>query len=305
MVPLSVRNKHNQFATTLIYYKIDKKSIPKNGNNKIYSKFFNFYGVVILLFMWYTCFSDFLYPKIYRKDLRYMRCKNCGFDNQEGRYICENCGSPLFDDNDQIVPETDDPENIPPQRLIDEVEEDAVDMDEEKEKNKKSLIIIIVLAVILVAMIVGIIVAAVTGGDDETTTDPTESITAQTTDEESTETTRRRTTTERTTETTTESTTERTTTTTTTTVARFTVSVDIDGNGSVSGDGTFEAGNRTTLVATPDSGYQFIGWFDNDTGAQVASGTRYTITVDSNRNLTARFSALPTQNEPAEEPADE
>ena len=224
-----------------------------------------------------------------------MRCKNCGFDNQDGRYICENCGSPLFDDNGQIVPEEDDVENQPPQKL-DEPEE--TDIEDEKEKNKKSLIIIIVLAVILVAMTVGIIVAAVVNNDEETTTGPSVSVTTTTTEDETERSTRNRTTTERTTESTTERT---TTTTTTTTVARFTVSVDIDGNGSVTGDGTFESGTRTTLIATPDSGYQFMGWYDNDTGSQVASGSRYTVTVDSNRNLTARFAALPQQNDPTGE----
>ncbi|MDE6659485.1 MAG: zinc-ribbon domain-containing protein, partial [Eubacterium sp.] len=25
-----------------------------------------------------------------------MRCKNCGSENEDGRYICQNCGSPLY-----------------------------------------------------------------------------------------------------------------------------------------------------------------------------------------------------------------
>ena len=29
-----------------------------------------------------------------------MRCKNCGADNDDNRYICEVCGSPLYDEND-------------------------------------------------------------------------------------------------------------------------------------------------------------------------------------------------------------
>ena len=225
-----------------------------------------------------------------------MRCKNCGFDNNEGRYICENCGSPLFDDSSEIIPEDDGIENRPPERL-DEPEE--VNEDDEKLKNKKSLIIIIVLAVILVAMIVGIIVAAVVNKDDETTTSPTVSISEEITEEETEITTNRRTTTEATTEETTEKTTEATTV-VSTTVARYTVSVDIDGNGNVSGSGTFESGKRATLVATPDEGYQFVGWYDNDTGAQVASGTKYSITVDSNKSLTARFTAIPEQESSTE-----
>lgn len=222
-----------------------------------------------------------------------MRCKNCGFDNNEGRYICENCGSPLFDDSSEIIPEEDDIENRPAER-IEEAEETVED--DEKLKNKKSLIIIIVLAVILVAMIVGIVVAAVVNKDDETTTAPTVSVTQDVTEEETEKPTKNRTTTEKPTEATSEETTV-TTTAPTTTVARYTVSVDIDGNGSVSGSGTYESGKRATLVAKPDDGYQFAGWYDNDTGAQVASGTRYSITVDSNRSLTARFTAIPGQDE--------
>ena len=29
-----------------------------------------------------------------------MRCKNCGTENDDNRYICENCGSPLYDENE-------------------------------------------------------------------------------------------------------------------------------------------------------------------------------------------------------------
>lgn len=231
-----------------------------------------------------------------------MRCKNCGFDNNEGRYICENCGSPLYDDNGQIVPGEDDINDGGLQETEPAGTSGADEDEDEKLKNKKNIIIIIVLGVILVAMIVGIIVAAVVNKEDKTTTDPSVSITSSADETESRKTTSRRTTTERTTESTTERTTT-TTTTTTTTVARYTVTVDIDGTqgGSVSGAGTFEAGSKTTLVATVNSGYQFAGWFDNDTGAMVASGTSYTITVNGNKSLTARFSPLPEQEEPTNE----
>lgn len=101
-----------------------------------------------------------------------MRCKNCGFDNEEGRYICENCGSPLYDEDNEINPENDngDTKIIPNVSQLDEINqptpqkgaplnENDEDEDEEK-KNKRNIIIIIVLAVILVAMIVGIVVSA-------------------------------------------------------------------------------------------------------------------------------------------------
>lgn len=32
-----------------------------------------------------------------------MRCRNCGSENEDGRYICQNCGSPLYDESDEIV----------------------------------------------------------------------------------------------------------------------------------------------------------------------------------------------------------
>ena len=99
-----------------------------------------------------------------------MRCKNCGFDNEEGRYICENCGSPLYDEDNEINPENDNGNTkiIPNVSQLDEINQPTPqkgaplnenDEDEEK-KNKRNIIIIIVLAVILVAMIVGIVVSA-------------------------------------------------------------------------------------------------------------------------------------------------
>ena len=32
-----------------------------------------------------------------------MRCKNCGADNDDNRYICEVCGSPLYDESEMIT----------------------------------------------------------------------------------------------------------------------------------------------------------------------------------------------------------
>lgn len=29
-----------------------------------------------------------------------MRCKNCGTYNDDNRYICETCGSPLYDEDE-------------------------------------------------------------------------------------------------------------------------------------------------------------------------------------------------------------
>lgn len=98
---------------------------------------------------------------------------------------------------------------------------------------------------------------------------------------------------------TTEKTTESTTAETTTAPApvSYVISVDIDGNGAVSGDGSYESGTKAQLVATADEGFQFAGWYDNSTGTLVASGEKYTVTVKNNLNLTAKFERMETKAE--------
>ena len=36
-----------------------------------------------------------------RRDTLAMRCKNCGSENDDNLYICQNCGSPLYDEDDE------------------------------------------------------------------------------------------------------------------------------------------------------------------------------------------------------------
>ena len=207
-----------------------------------------------------------------------MRCKNCGFDNEEGRYICANCGSPLYDEDEEIT-DVQESGNSYASNQDNGAEDD--------DKNKKSIIIIIVLAVILVALIAGIVVSAVTGKDEETTT---ESTTISTTAEETTKkqtTTKKKTTTEK--ETTTESTTATTQAPSTTAAVLYNVYIDIDGNGAVTGDGSYEKGKKAVLTATPDDGWQFDGWYENSTGELVASGNKFTVNVNKDVTYTARF----------------
>lgn len=228
-----------------------------------------------------------------------MRCKNCGFDNDEGRYICENCGSPLFDEDNEIKPAGDNGNTkiIPNVSQLDEINRPApqnkapLDDDDEEKKNKRNIIIIIVLAVILVAMIVGLVVSASVKNKKETTTLPSTSV-SQTTEASTTKHTTTKSTTTTKKETTTEATTEKTTEKETTTKAvKYNVYIDVDGNGSVTGDGSYEKGKKASLTATPDAGYKFDGWYDNKTGELVASGSKYTVNVNGDVNLTAKFSA--------------
>ena len=78
-------------------------------------------------------------------------------------------------------------------------------------------------------------------------------------------------------------------------VVKYKVSVDSDGNGSVAikdVDGTsatIEVGSTVTVVATPDEGYMFSGWFVAGNGTRVSTAAEYTFTVSEDVALTARF----------------
>lgn len=70
-------------------------------------------------------------------------------------------------------------------------------------------------------------------------------------------------------------------------VTMYTLTVLVEGQGSVSPNGgSYEAGSRVTLTASPASGWQFIGW---STGG---SGLSTTITMNDNITVTARFQEM-------------
>lgn len=231
-----------------------------------------------------------------------MRCKNCGFENEDQRYICQNCGSPLYDEDEDIESQQ---EGNPEDDFDDDLNDET-----DKKNTRNSIIIISVLAVLLIAMIAGIIILASSGGkspeqpsDSTSTTESTEAPTSTTTEPTTEKQTTTEPTTQPTTEPTTEATTEPTTEETEPPVAEYTVSVDIDGYGTVTGDGTYKAGEKATLTATPNANMQFVGWFDNATRELVASGMNYTVTVQKNLSLTARFEAIEQPN--ADDPGTE
>lgn len=211
-----------------------------------------------------------------------MRCKNCGFENEDGRYICSNCGSPLYDEDEIMENDINDDDNID--------DYNNMSPDDEDDGNKKQIVTIIIAVIVVVAVVAGIVFGAVSGKNNKETT--TESTSASTTKETTTKretTTKEETTTE---EPTTEETTKETTTApTTTTEKTFRVYVDIDGNGDVSGDGEYAQNKKAVLTATPNSGFEFDGWYDSN-GNLVASGSKYTITVKGDVTLTAKFKAV-------------
>ena len=73
-------------------------------------------------------------------------------------------------------------------------------------------------------------------------------------------------------------------------VVKYQVSISSTEGGSVNTQsGTFNAGTVLTITATPNDGYEFIGW----TGSNEAS-MEITITVNSNIELTANFQLIPS-----------
>lgn len=65
----------------------------------------------------------------------------------------------------------------------------------------------------------------------------------------------------------------------------YTVTVNTDGNGTVTGGGTYEYGKSVTLIATPSTGYKFVKWSDGNTN------NPRTVTVTGAATYTAQFEA--------------
>ena len=79
---------------------------------------------------------------------------------------------------------------------------------------------------------------------------------------------------------------------------RINASASSEDGGTVSGGGSFDYGEEVTLTATPNEGYQFVCWTENQLiwGApsysspiEVSTEASYTFTVSRSRNLTAVF----------------
>ena len=79
---------------------------------------------------------------------------------------------------------------------------------------------------------------------------------------------------------------------------KYTVSVSSAGNGNVAikdKEGTsaeFETGSTVTVVATPDEGYAFDGWYIDGNEEPVSTDAEYTFTVSDDIALVARFEQI-------------
>lgn len=228
-----------------------------------------------------------------------MRCKNCGFENDDNLYICQNCGSPLYDEEEAAADETVNTQIFSTAELNHAQSSDSPipnDDAEEEKKKKRTAAIIIVLSVVLVSIIIGIIIGVAKGNSTQPET--TDSNASQTQDEI----TNPIETTKQTTTTTTPTTTTTTTTEPSTEPEKLTVKLTCNEGGEVEGDGSYELGENVTLFARPDDGYEFAGWYDGNT--KVSSNTKYQFTITSNTTLKAVFIIVQMEDEPTKEDDD-
>ncbi|MDA9630829.1 hypothetical protein N9S80_03170 [Flavobacteriaceae bacterium] len=74
-------------------------------------------------------------------------------------------------------------------------------------------------------------------------------------------------------------------------VVQYTLTVTVSEGGSVTDGGTFDDGTEVTITATPNEGYQFVGW-----EGSTATEENLTITLNSNQDYQALFELIPPPN---------
>lgn len=238
-----------------------------------------------------------------------MRCKNCGTENDDNRYICETCGSPLYDEDDieninsdsertqtfkavtsgqDATARTGRSDNTAPKKSPEQSDGDvrASSGKADSSAEKKGVIVIAILAVVLIAIVASVIAIA-NSNKDNTATDESSSEITKISTTASTASQRRETTQ------TTEKETEKTTEKTTTTKKTWIINVSSSGGGEVDGGGEYENGEKVVLTATPDDGYTFDGWYSN--GIKVSNKAEYSFSANENVSFSAVFTPVETQ----------
>ncbi len=221
-----------------------------------------------------------------------MRCKNCGLENDDNLYICQNCGSPLYDEADindeestvefkKIGGNDNSPENDSQNDDNKEPNNKKKNSKDEDAKKKQLTITIIVLCVVLVAVIAGIIGAVIANNknsDDETTISSSSSTEISST---------------------TKQTTSKATTqpSTQAPVAQYMVTVRANEGGNVDGGGQFEKGKQIKITATPNNGYTFTGWYTPN-GVRVSQSLSHTFTLSEDVIFEAKFEKIKTTEAP-------
>ena len=67
----------------------------------------------------------------------------------------------------------------------------------------------------------------------------------------------------------------------------ITGSVNPSNSGTISGAGNYDYGATAELIATPETGYDFVNWTENET--EISTNTNYSFTVTEDRTLIANF----------------
>ena len=70
-------------------------------------------------------------------------------------------------------------------------------------------------------------------------------------------------------------------------IPKVTLTLKTDGNGTVSGGGTYDLTTSVTIKATPNSGYHFVGWYNGST--LYSSQATYSFQLMNDLTLTAKF----------------
>ena len=74
----------------------------------------------------------------------------------------------------------------------------------------------------------------------------------------------------------------------------YTINTSATVGGTVSGAGKYEQGSSVTLTATPENGYLFVGWTENN--EQISTDESFNFVVDRDRTLAANFVPIYTIN---------
>ena len=80
------------------------------------------------------------------------------------------------------------------------------------------------------------------------------------------------------------------------TIFNVTITINPANAGTVTGEGSYEKDEHITLTATPNEGYKFINWTENE--QVVSEESKYSFTIISHVNLVANFEPLDKPEEP-------